>query len=101
MPQQIQFTLSYTGKNADENEIDLYDISQALIGFQRSLALTTHLILNGEIITQAPSLKNAKIFSTPPEEGSWKIVAGIGIMTGGLYNLVIWNRRTLHNLIFV
>ncbi len=75
----VEVTLSYTGNRADENEIDLYDVAQALIGFQRSLALTTHLILNDEIITQAPSLKNAEIFAIPPEPGSWKLVAAIAV----------------------
>jgi hypothetical protein len=69
------FTLSYTGENANANEIDLYDVSYALIGFQRSLALTTHLVLNGEIITQAPSLKGGQVLARAPEAGSWKVTA--------------------------
>jgi len=76
----IQFELSYAGSTSDAHEIDLYDVSQALVGFQRSLAITTHLILNGEIITQAPSLKGAEIYAFPSEEGSWKIKAGIFIL---------------------
>ncbi|HEV2162456.1 MAG TPA: hypothetical protein VGR52_09535 [Stellaceae bacterium] len=68
------FTLSYSGADSDDHAIDFYDVAQALIGFERSLALTTHLILNnGEIITQAPSLEGAKIFAVPPADGSWKI----------------------------
>lgn len=39
MDELIRLTISFSGSNADKNEIDLYDISQALIGFQRSLAL--------------------------------------------------------------
>lgn len=78
----IRFTLSYEGHEADSSQIDLYDISQALIGFQRSLALTAHLVVNGEIITQSPSLKGARILATPPEEGSWKITA---VVIAGLY----------------
>ncbi|WP_072381358.1 hypothetical protein [Novosphingobium sp. NDB2Meth1] len=80
-----EITLSYTGNLTDNNTIDLYDAARALVGFQRSLALTTHLLLNGEIITQAPSLQGAKIITTPPEEGSWKVTATIlvGIWTVG------------------
>ena len=33
----LTVTLSYTGELADKSEIDLYDVGQALIGFQRSL----------------------------------------------------------------
>lgn len=71
------FTLSFDGNEADNHQLDFYDAAQAMIGFQRSLAITTHLILNGEVITQAPSLKNAQILSTPPQNGSWEIVATI------------------------
>lgn len=84
MEQQVKFTLSYKGNESDNHAIDLYDVSQAIVGFQRSLALTTHLILNNQIITQAPSLKGAKILALPAEEGSWKITAIIitGMFTG-------------------
>jgi len=77
--------LIYTGHEADTQAIDFYDISEALVGFQRSLALTTHLALTGEVITQAPYLRGARIFALPPEEGSWKITAAVvmGIYTAG------------------
>ena len=84
----IQFTLTYKGHNSERSEIDLYDVSQALIGLQRSLALTTHLVLNSEIIVQAPALKGANIYALPPEEGSWKVKAAIVISTAtALYHL--------------
>lgn len=85
MNHNIQFTLSYQGGATERHEIDFYDVSKALIGFQRSLALTAHLFANGEIITKAPYLKGAKVVALPPEEGSWKITAGV-ILTG-LYAL--------------
>lgn len=75
MKEVIRFTLSYEGNETDNHAIDLYDVSQALVGFQRSLALTAHLVLNGEIITQAPSLKGARILAYPAEPGSWKLTA--------------------------
>lgn len=81
----VGFTLSFQGNEADEHKLDLYDASQALIGFQRSLAITTHLILNGEIITQAPALKNAKILAAPPREGSWELTA---LIICGVYKLL-------------
>jgi hypothetical protein len=71
----LEFTLQFDGGEADRNRLDFYDAAQAFSAFQRTLALTTHLILNGEIITQAPSLKNATILVIPPIEGSWKAVA--------------------------
>jgi len=83
----IQFELSYRGNDSDNHEIDMYDVSQALIGFQRSLAITTHLILNGKVITQSPSLKGAKIFTFPSEEGSWKVKAGILVLGTAAYHV--------------
>lgn len=73
----VKFELVYEGGAADDHLIDLYDVSQALIGFQRSIALTCHLIINGEIITQAPALKGAQILAHPADEGSWKMVATV------------------------
>lgn len=97
----VQFELSYSGADADEHEIDLYDISQALVGFQRSLAITTHLILNGEIITQAPALKGAKIFAFPSEEGSWKTKAGILVLGTAAYHVATApNNTPLGHLVF-
>lgn len=83
----IEVTLSFAGRIADEHEINFYDVSQALIGFQRSLALTTHLILNGKIITQAPALKGADIVAFPPTDGSWKFSAMILVGVTSLYHL--------------
>jgi hypothetical protein len=85
---EIGLTLSFEGNEADRHLIDFYDVTQALLGFQRSLALTAHLVLNGEIITQAPSLKGAEIYAIPPERGSWKataIISAIGFV-GTLQN---------------
>ncbi|TIW20100.1 MAG: hypothetical protein E5V65_09020 [Mesorhizobium sp.] len=83
----MEFTLEFDGNEADRNLLDFYDAAQAFGGFQRSLALTTHLIVNGEIITQAPALKNAAILVRPPEVGSWKAVAvvtGTILLSGGV-----------------
>ena len=72
---QSEITLSYEGQSAEQHQIDFYDASRALIGFQRSLALTTHLVLNDEIITQSPSLMGASILIRAPQEGSWQATA--------------------------
>jgi hypothetical protein len=81
----VSVSLSYTGGLADNNAIEMYDAARGLAGFHRSLALTTHLILNGEIITQAPALKGARIISSSPEEGSWKVTA---VIVAGIWSVV-------------
>ncbi|UIK03514.1 hypothetical protein [Neorhizobium galegae] len=83
----LEFTLSFEGASADNNLLDFYDAAAAFSAFQRTLALTAHLVINGEIITQAPSLKGAQILSYPVEQGSWKavaVVAGTLLLSGGV-----------------
>lgn len=75
----VAMKLAYSGSEADDNQVDFYDVGQALMGFQRSLALTTHLILNNDIITQAPALKGASIRAAPASTGSWEIMALISL----------------------
>lgn len=73
----LTFSLAYKGEEGAPRELDLYDFSIALIGFQRSLALTTHLVLTGKIIAQSTSLRGADIITFPPEDGSWKTTAAV------------------------
>jgi hypothetical protein len=80
----VHFTLSYDGDLATRHEIDFYDVAHALEGFQRSLALTVHVIINGEVITQAPSLRGAQILALSSDGGSWKFVVAI---VGSLFAL--------------
>lgn len=89
----VKFCLSYGGNESDNQQIDLYDVSQALIGFQRSIALTTHLVINGEIITQAPALKGARILAAPAKEGSWEIVAAL--LVGGISAILLAPKDSL------
>jgi hypothetical protein len=87
MTQDIRFALTFSGAQASSNYIDFYDVADALTGFQRSLALTTHLVLNGEIIVQAPALKGAKILLRAPEQGSWKALAIVSAIATGAYHI--------------
>ena len=102
----------FDGNISDNHVLDFYDASRAMVGFQRSLALTTHLVLNGEIIMQAPALKNAEILATTPAPGSWEVVASVigaarvmgtagrdtplGHMLYSVYDFVIANTLGFH-----
>ncbi len=88
----VEISLSYSGGLADNNVIDMYDAARGLAGFHRSLALTTHLVLHGEIITQAPSLRDAQIITTTPEEGSWKVTA---IILAGIWTVATAPKDTV------
>ena len=101
MPEKIIFALSFYGKKADDHQINFYDVVQALSGFQRSLALTTHLVLNDEIITHAPALNGATIEALPPEPGSWKVMAAVTVLLGGVYKLGTTPKDTpIGNLVY-
>lgn len=73
----LKLDLRYSGSWADQNGIDFYDISQALQGFERVVSLTTHLLINGKVITQSPSAKGFRLVALPPEEGSWKLTVAL------------------------
>ncbi|MEY3123160.1 MAG: hypothetical protein RI993_1985 [Pseudomonadota bacterium] len=85
MSEESKYALAFYGARAEQHELDLYDAAQSLLAFQRTLALTTHLVLHNQIITQAPSLKNAAIFALPPEEGSWTLRVNLMLLTTGAY----------------
>ncbi|WP_146130846.1 hypothetical protein [Sphingopyxis lindanitolerans] len=109
----IEFELKFDGGFADQGLIEFYDAAKALAGFQRSLALTTHLAINGEIITQAPYARGFKIFVPPFQEGSWKtkaiIVLGatvtltsagkdspLGHLVTSIYDAALYNTMGFH-----
>lgn len=77
MPTSINFSYSFDGADASDGRVDLYDAAEALVGFHRSLAITLHLVAHGEVITQAPSLRDLRILATTPEDGSWKVIVTV------------------------
>lgn len=77
-----QLDLKFTGSWADQNAIDFYDVSHAMQGFERVVSLTTHLLINGEVLTQSPSAKGFRLVALPPEEGSWKLTIALTGMMG-------------------
>lgn len=74
---EVKLVLAYEGREAADHALDFYDAATALLGFQRSLAITTHFVLNNRVITQAPALKGARLLVYPPEAGSWRVKAGV------------------------
>lgn len=77
-----ELELSFSGRWADSNAIEFYDVSQAMQGFERVISLTTHLLINGNVITQSPSAKGFRLVALPPEEGSWKLTVALTGMLG-------------------
>lgn len=89
LPAVLRMRLRFAGNDADRHELDLYDSAHALLGLQRTVALTTHLVLHGEIITQAPSLRDARVMASPPRPGSWETELAIFVAGTGFGGLVV------------
>ncbi len=83
----MKFSLNYYGGMADEHLLDFYDASRAMMGFERTLALTAHLVINDEIITQVTSLKGARVLLAPMEAGSLRIPAYVVAGATAIYSL--------------
>lgn len=56
----IEFEVSYNGLDTDNHQIDLYDISRAMMGFHRSLAITSQMMLHNKLIQKSTALKKCK-----------------------------------------
>ncbi|WP_299630811.1 hypothetical protein [uncultured Roseobacter sp.] len=69
---------------SQQNAVQFYDVAQALVGFERTISLTTHLLLNGEVLTQSPAAKGFQVHAVPFEEGSWRSRALLSLGTGAL-----------------
>lgn len=78
------FELRFQGRWASSNQIEFYDVAQALVGFERVISLTNHLLLNGDVITQSPSATGFRLVALPAEEGSWKWTIGLALGFGQL-----------------
>ncbi|MBB5514335.1 hypothetical protein FHS89_000333 [Rubricella aquisinus] len=73
--------LRYRGSAADDAQIQFYDVAQSLIGFERVISLTTHLLINGTIKTQSPSTQGFQVLAQISEEGSWKQAVAVSLGT--------------------
>jgi hypothetical protein len=84
VPQACVFELRFDGRLASEGQLQFYDLAHALWGLERTISITTHLLLNGKVITQSTAAEGFYLTILPPEEGSWKVkvVLGIGSILG-------------------
>lgn len=86
-PEKIfDISMRYCGGVDTKNSvIDLYDLSTALYGLHRSLAITTHFVIHNEIITKAPYAKDLKILTKPAKSGSYEIVGMVLVAGAAIY----------------
>lgn len=76
---QFKLRIRYTGGDADQNRLDLYDGTQSIHGFAQTIQIATHALINGQIVSRATALKNSHFYVTGTKKGSlvFEIVAVI------------------------
>jgi len=79
---ELRVKFVYEHGTADDNRLDLYDGSKSLEGIARTLTITTHALLNGEVRTRADAAHGAEFYIQAPRSGSFVYEAVIFI--GGL-----------------
>jgi hypothetical protein len=78
MEKEIEFKISYDGGSASDGLLDIYDAGVSIYGLSRSLAITTHAFINkGEIRRRAERVRGAKIFLSPPRQGSFEEIVKV------------------------
>jgi len=76
---EYRFKFIYSGGDAENNRLDLYDGAVSLQGIARSLAITTHAFISGEVRTHGESAPGASFFLNPPRRGSFILEATVWI----------------------
>lgn len=78
----------YSGGEADNNRLNLYDGAISLEGIARTLAITTHAFISGEIRTRGDGAHGASFYLNPSSRGSFILEATVwmaGAVTSGLF----------------
>jgi hypothetical protein len=82
----------YTGGDAEDNRLDLYDGAVSLQGIARSLAITTHAFINGEVRTRADIAHGASLYLYPSRRGSFVLEAAVwmtaAVASGVFYDFI-------------
>ncbi|SHK36442.1 hypothetical protein SAMN04488028_104306 [Reichenbachiella agariperforans] len=69
---EVRFIIRYTGGNAENHKLDLYDAATSIHGLAKALAITTHaLVTEGEIRSKGGSIPDVNFFLHPPQKGSF------------------------------
>jgi hypothetical protein len=74
--------LEFFGRDADRNQLNLYDAGRSIEGLGRTLSILSHYYETGKIIHQAPSSK-AELVIKPPAAGSF-LVEVLAMVTAGV-----------------
>jgi hypothetical protein len=70
-PFEIPLTIKYDTPTDRSGRIDLYSGPKSIFGFAKVIQLSTHLILNQEVISRSTRAKSADFYMLPSREGSF------------------------------
>lgn len=62
--------LRFSGGDADQHRLELYDGTNSVHGFAQALQIATHAYLNKEVVGRATALKGATLYLRAPRNGS-------------------------------
>lgn len=62
--------LRFSGGDADNHRLELYDGTNSFHGFAQALQIATHAYLNHEVVSRATALKGATFYIKAPRHGS-------------------------------
>jgi len=68
---EIPLKLKYDVPDSKEGRINLYSGPKSIFGFGKVIQLSTHLILNDEVINRSTAVRNAEFYLLPSKKGSY------------------------------
>ncbi|WMN06613.1 hypothetical protein QYS48_33070 [Marivirga arenosa] len=69
---EVKLNIRYTGGDADNHKLNLYDAGASIHGLAKALAISTNALLkNGEIRSRTSSIPHTKFYLHPPRKGSF------------------------------
>ncbi|WP_439184763.1 hypothetical protein [Carboxylicivirga taeanensis] len=69
---ELTFDIRYTGGDAEQNKLSLYDASTSILGLAKALNITAHtLVTKGDVRVKGASVPDVKTFLHPPKKGSF------------------------------
>lgn len=68
---EIPLKLKYYLPDEEVGRINLYSGPKSIFGFGKIIQLSTHLILNNEVIKKSTAVKNADFYLLPSKQGSY------------------------------
>lgn len=63
--------IRYTGGDADEHMLPLYDGTTSILGISQALQLVVHAYINDEVVSRATALRGARMYIKPAQQGSY------------------------------